>query len=50
MEKNTDINRKKQQDREAQENEIEEALENASDKIKAETKKEAKQTGDSDHE
>lgn len=50
MEKNTDINRKKQQDIEAKENEIEEALENVSDKTKAETKKEASKIGDSDTE
>jgi hypothetical protein len=50
MEKNTDINRKKQQDIEAKENEIEEALENVSDKTRAETKKEASKIGDSDTE
>ena len=50
MEKNTDINRKKQQDIEAKENEIEEALENVSDKTKEETKKEASKIGDSDTE
>ena len=47
---NKDINNKKQKDKEAKEDEIEETLENASDKVVAESKKEANQIGDSDHE
>ena len=47
---NKDISRKKQQEIENKENEIEEVLENASDKIKAETKKEASKIGDADSE
>ena len=46
---NNDPN-KKQQEIENKENEIEEVLENVSDKIKAETKKEASKIGDSDKE
>lgn len=47
---NDDIVRKKQQEIDAKENEIEEAIENASDKTVKESKKEARQIGDSDHE
>ena len=48
---NNGINRKKkQQEVKAKENEIEETLENASDKVVAESKKEVTQIGDSDRE
>jgi hypothetical protein len=53
IEKNDDddINRnKKQQEIEAKEKEIEETLENVSDKTVKESKKEAKILGDSEHE
>jgi hypothetical protein len=46
---NNDPNRK-QQEIEDKENEIEEALENVSDKTRAETRKEARKIGDSDKE
>ena len=49
MEKNSDIVRKKQQDREVKENEIEETLNTVSLKDVKESKKEAKAIGD-DHE
>ena len=45
-----DIINKKQKDKEAKENEIEETFENASDKVVEESKKEARQVGDSDRE
>ena len=48
-ENNTDSSKKKQQEVEAKENEIEEAIENASDKTVKESKKEANAIGD-DHE
>lgn len=47
-EKNNDINRKKQQEVETKENEIEESLEKVSDETVKESKKEAKILGDSD--
>ena len=46
-EKNNDINRKKQQEVETKENEIEESLEKVSDETVKESKKEAKILGDS---
>ena len=49
-EKNNDINRKKQQEVETKENEIEESLEKVSDETVKESKKEAKILGDSDRE
>ena len=49
-ETNNDINRKKQQEVETKENEIEESLEKVSDKTVKESKKEAKILGDSDRE
>jgi Tfp pilus assembly protein PilN len=51
-ENDDEINRmdKKQQEVEAKENEIEEAIENASDKTVKESKKEARAIGDSDRE
>lgn len=42
--------KKKQQEVDAKENDIEDAIENASDKIVKESKKEANIIGDSDHE
>ena len=48
-ENNTDSSRKKQQEVETKEIEIEEAIENASDKTVKESKKEANAIGD-DHE
>jgi hypothetical protein len=48
-EKNNDIVRKKQEIN-AKENEIVDALENVSDKTRAETRKEANKIGDSDKE
>ena len=41
---------KKQEDKDTKEDQIEEALENASDTVVAESKKEASQIGDSDRE
>ena len=41
---------KKQEDKDTKEDQIEEILENASDKVVAESKKEASQIGDSDRE
>jgi hypothetical protein len=49
-ETNNDINRKKQQEVETKENEIEESLEKVSDETVKESKKEAKILGDSDRE
>jgi flagellar hook-basal body complex protein FliE len=50
--KNKDIiiKNKKQKDKEAKEDQIEETLENASDKVIKESEKEASQLGDSDRE
>ena len=50
VETNNDINRKKQQEVETKENEIEESLEKVSDETVKESKKEAKILGDSDRE
>jgi hypothetical protein len=47
---NKNIINKKQKEKEAKEDQIEETLENASDKVVAESKKEASQIGDSDRE
>jgi hypothetical protein len=49
-ETNNDINKKKQQEVETKENEIEESLEKVSDETVKESKKEAKILGDSDRE
>ena len=50
--KNKDIiiKNKKQKDKETKEDQIEKTLENAPDKVVAESKKEASQIGDSDRE
>lgn len=47
---NKDRNNTRDNDNDAKTNEIEETLENASDKIVTDSKKEAKQIGDSDRE
>jgi hypothetical protein len=48
--KNNNSNNKKDNENAAKENEIEEKLENAPDKVVAESEKEASQLGDSDRE
>jgi hypothetical protein len=50
IDENKDRNNTRDNDNDANTNEIEETLENASDKIVTESKKEAKQIGDSDRE
>lgn len=45
-----DMNKKKQEDKDIKEDQIEETLENASDAVVSESKKEATQIGDSDRE
>jgi|SoiMethySBSTD1v2_1073268.scaffolds.fasta_scaffold688933_1 hypothetical protein len=45
-----DMNKKKQEDKDIKEDQIEETLENASDTVIAESKNEATQIGDSDRE